>query len=203
MILIVYMGSMLVLFGNFFLNRYIYKSSKSGAPSKAAEKWGLRGVIKAVEPESSRTYGGTVVLDNKGCAEVTLPEYFFSLNPAAQTELQYQLCPIGAAMPNVHVAREIGTGGAGGGGGQAGGQKGKEGIMDAVGKFHEAGCGLSGKDQKGGGGKGMVAAPPSFAVGGGAPGKKVSWTVTAHRKAPAKQPPLFSGLCPKGKKKSA
>ena len=60
-----------------------------------------------------------------------------------------------------------------------------------IGEFHDAGCGLTGKDQKGGVGKGMVAAPPSFAVAGGVPGKKVSWTVSAHRKAPEKAPPLF------------
>ena len=204
MILIVYMGSMLVLFGNFFLNRYIYKAGK-GAPSKAANQWGLRGVIKAVEPVQTRTYGGTAVLDASGAAEIALPGYFFSLNEPGKTELQYQLCPIGAAMPTLHVSRELGDANGGGKQKQATAEKGKEGgLLDAVDKFHDHGCGLTGKDQKG---KGMVAAPPTFAVGGGVGGKKVSWTVTAHRKdaGAQKQAPIFSGLCPreKGKAKSA
>lgn len=54
-------------------------------------------------PEVLNVYRGTVVLDGKGTALVELPAYFEALN----REFDYQLTPIGAAMPDLHVADEI------------------------------------------------------------------------------------------------
>lgn len=56
--------------------------------------------------ESSRylnLYTGRVQLDKLGEAWITLPAWFAALN----TEPEYILTPIGAAMPNLHVADEL------------------------------------------------------------------------------------------------
>jgi trimeric autotransporter adhesin len=47
-------------------------------------------------------YNGVAVLDDRGEAEVKLPEYFEALNQ----DFRYQLTPIGGYAP-VYVAREI------------------------------------------------------------------------------------------------
>ena len=58
----------------------------------------------AVEsPNRLNTYTGNVTLDDNGEATVTLPDYFQSIN----REVRYQLTPIGAAAPRLHVAEEI------------------------------------------------------------------------------------------------
>lgn len=54
-------------------------------------------------PEPFNLYRGTVKLDMAGAAEIELPEYFESIN----IDLSYQLTAVGAAMPNLHVAREV------------------------------------------------------------------------------------------------
>lgn len=54
-------------------------------------------------PEPFNLYRGTVKLDMAGAAEVELPEYFEAIN----IDLSYQLTAVGAAMPNLHVAREV------------------------------------------------------------------------------------------------
>ena len=48
-------------------------------------------------------YNGNVTLDEAGAAWVQMPEWFQALN----MEFRYQLTPIGAAMPDLHVAVEI------------------------------------------------------------------------------------------------
>lgn len=48
-------------------------------------------------------YRGTVKLDSSGAATVQLPEYFADIN----RDPSYQLTPVGAAMPNLHVADEV------------------------------------------------------------------------------------------------
>ncbi len=53
--------------------------------------------------EVLNVYRGTVILDNNGEATVYLPDYFDAIN----TEFSYQLTPIGAPMPNLHIKQEI------------------------------------------------------------------------------------------------
>lgn len=54
-------------------------------------------------PEPYNLYRGTVVLDTRGEAWVQLPDYFEAIN----RDPSYHLTPIGAPMPNLHVAMEI------------------------------------------------------------------------------------------------
>lgn len=55
-------------------------------------------------PIIQNVYNGIVTLDSAGAAIVTLPDYFAAIN--AEPFL-YQLTPVGAAMPNLHVAQPI------------------------------------------------------------------------------------------------
>jgi hypothetical protein len=48
-------------------------------------------------------YDGVVVLDNKGKAEIELPDWFGILNK----DSRYQLTAIGAPGPNLYIAEEI------------------------------------------------------------------------------------------------
>jgi hypothetical protein len=48
-------------------------------------------------------YDGLVVLDNKGEAEIELPDWFSALNK----DFRYQLTAIGAPGPNLYIADEI------------------------------------------------------------------------------------------------
>ena len=53
--------------------------------------------------EMMNIYTGNAILDNSGEGVVSLPKWFEALN----TDFRYQLTAIGAAAPNLHVAREI------------------------------------------------------------------------------------------------
>ncbi len=55
-------------------------------------------------PIIQNVYNGIVTLDSAGAAIVALPDYFAAIN--AEPFL-YQLTPVGAAMPNLHVAQPI------------------------------------------------------------------------------------------------
>jgi hypothetical protein len=48
-------------------------------------------------------YDGVIILDNKGEAEIDLPDWFTTLN----SDYRYQLTPIGAPGPNLYIAKEI------------------------------------------------------------------------------------------------
>ncbi|MCB2229653.1 hypothetical protein KQH82_02985 [bacterium] len=54
-------------------------------------------------PEMKNVYDGVVTLDGVGRAVVELPKYFDALNES----YRYQLTPIGAPAPNLHIAEEI------------------------------------------------------------------------------------------------
>lgn len=54
-------------------------------------------------PEPTNTYRGNATLDAQGEVEITLPDYFESIN----RDWTYQLTPIGGAMPAIHVASEV------------------------------------------------------------------------------------------------
>ncbi len=69
-------------------------------------------------PEPLNVYSGTAVLDASGAAQVQLPAYFEAIN----RDFRYQLTAIGAAMPNLHVARKIERNSFVIGGGQPGGE---------------------------------------------------------------------------------
>lgn len=55
--------------------------------------------------EMMNIYNGVVTLDERGEAVVLLPEWFEALN----RDFRYQLTPIGAAAPNLHVSQEVGN----------------------------------------------------------------------------------------------
>jgi hypothetical protein len=48
-------------------------------------------------------YDGVVTLDDKGEAEIELPDWFGALNK----DFRYQLTAIGAPGPNLYIAEEI------------------------------------------------------------------------------------------------
>ena len=54
-------------------------------------------------PAPFNLYRGTATLDGSGAAWVTLPSYFEAIN----TDFNYQLTSVGAAMPNSHVSQKI------------------------------------------------------------------------------------------------
>ncbi|WP_189271940.1 hypothetical protein [Kitasatospora griseola] len=54
-------------------------------------------------PEQKNVYDGVVTLDDTGAATVTLPDWFDALNQ----HFRYQLTPIGAPAPGLHVNAEI------------------------------------------------------------------------------------------------
>jgi hypothetical protein len=54
-------------------------------------------------PDVKNMYDGTILLNGKGEATVSLPSYFEALN----TDVRYQLKPIGVAMPNLHIQSEV------------------------------------------------------------------------------------------------
>ena len=55
-------------------------------------------------PDVKNIYDGVVKLDESGKALILLPSYFEALNK----DFRYQLTPIGAAMPDLHVDHEQG-----------------------------------------------------------------------------------------------
>jgi hypothetical protein len=54
-------------------------------------------------PDMKNIYDGVAVLDARGEAMVTLPDWFEALN----RDFRYQLTPIGAAMPGLYIAQEV------------------------------------------------------------------------------------------------
>lgn len=90
-VMVAYMASMLLLFGNFFWHAYILKKpARFGA-----------GVVKELErSQLTKTHTGRVQLDEEGCVTVTLPGAF------SKGELSYQVTPIGRPMPQLHICAE-------------------------------------------------------------------------------------------------
>ena len=57
-------------------------------------------------PDMKNIYDGVVALDDKGEAEIELPDWFGALNK----DFRYQLTAIGAPGPNLYIAEEISDG---------------------------------------------------------------------------------------------
>ncbi len=54
-------------------------------------------------PDVMNIYDGIAVLDENGEATIVLPDYFLALNK----DFRYLATPIGAAMPNLHIAAGV------------------------------------------------------------------------------------------------
>jgi hypothetical protein len=70
-------------------------------PLDPANKYLYHSAVES--PDRKNVYDGVAVLNSKGEALVELPPWFEALNG----EFRYQLTPIGAAAPKLHVAREL------------------------------------------------------------------------------------------------
>jgi hypothetical protein len=76
-------------------------SFKIDHPLDPANKYLYHSFVES--PDMKNIYDGTVELDGKGEAVVSMPEYFSALNQ----DFRYQLTAIGKAAPNPHVAHKI------------------------------------------------------------------------------------------------
>jgi hypothetical protein len=77
------------------------KSFKIDHPLDPSNKYLYHSSVES--PDMKNVYDGVAVLDHKGEAVVVLAAWFEALNK----EFRYQLTPIGAAGPNLHIAEEI------------------------------------------------------------------------------------------------
>jgi hypothetical protein len=76
-------------------------SFKIDHPLDPANKYLCHSFVES--PDMKNVYDGVVVLDNKGKAEIELPNWFGILNK----DFRYQLTAIGAPGPNLHIAEKI------------------------------------------------------------------------------------------------
>jgi hypothetical protein len=76
-------------------------SFKIDHPLDPANKYLCHSFVES--PDMKNVYDGVVVLDNKGKAEIQLPDWFGILNK----DFRYQLTAIGAPGPNLYIAEKI------------------------------------------------------------------------------------------------
>jgi len=76
-------------------------SFKVDHPLDPANKYLCHSFVES--PDMKNVYDGVVVLDNKGKAEIELPDWFGILNK----DFRYQLTAIRAPGPNLYIAEEI------------------------------------------------------------------------------------------------
>jgi hypothetical protein len=79
-------------------------SFKIDHPLDPANKYLYHSSVES--PDMKNVYDGVVVLDDRGEAEIELPDWFGALNK----DFRYQLTAIGAPGPNLHIAKEISDG---------------------------------------------------------------------------------------------
>jgi hypothetical protein len=80
-------------------------SFKIDHPLDPANKYLYHSFVES--PDMKNVYDGVVVLDDKGEAEIELPDWFGALNK----DFRYQLTAIGAPAPNLHILEEISSDG--------------------------------------------------------------------------------------------
>lgn len=76
-------------------------SFKIDHPLDPANKYLFHSFIES--PDMKNVYDGIIVLDSRGEAWVTLPDWFEGLN----RDFRYQLTAIGAPAPNLYIAKEV------------------------------------------------------------------------------------------------
>src|SRR5919112_222258 len=76
-------------------------SFKIDHPLDPANKYLCHSFVES--PDMKNVYDGVIVLDNKGKAEIELPDWFGILNK----DFRYQLTAIGAPGPNLYIAEKI------------------------------------------------------------------------------------------------
>lgn len=87
-----------------WVNGYLAKgggSFKIDHPLDPEHKYLYHSFVES--PDMMNVYNGNVILDEKGEAWVELPAWFEALN----RDFRYQLTPIGAPGPNLHIAEEV------------------------------------------------------------------------------------------------
>jgi hypothetical protein len=135
-------------------------SFKIDHPLDPANKYLCHSFVES--PDMKNVYDGVVVLDEKGEAEIKLPDWFGILNK----DCRYQLTAIGAPGPNLYIAEEI--------------------ISDSTitTTKHDGSHDNDGYDGSGHNDNNKNNNGSRFKIAGGTSAMKVSWQVTGIRKDP-------------------
>src|ERR1051326_9544739 len=135
-------------------------SFKIDHPLDPANKYLCHSFVES--PDMKNVYDGVVVLDEKGEAEIKLPDWFGILNK----DFRYQLTAIGAPGPNLYIAEEI--------------------ISDSTitTTKHDGSHDNDGYDGSGHNDNNKNNNGSRFKIAGGTSAMKVSWQVTGIRKDP-------------------
>src|SRR5215212_11450214 len=97
-------GLAAILEGNVRISGNLQKaggSFKIDHPLDPANKYLYHSSVES--PDMKNVYDGVFALDNKGEAEIDLPDWFSALNK----DFRYQLTAIGVPGPNLYIAEEI------------------------------------------------------------------------------------------------
>src|SRR5215218_3572075 len=105
-------------------------------------------------PDMKNVYDGVVVLDDKGKADIELPDWFGALNK----DFRYQLTAIGAPGPNLYISEEI-----------------PDGVTTTTTSYYSNSNSSNNSNNN---------SSSRFKIAGGDSGMKVSWQVTGIRKDP-------------------